>query len=32
LLAYVSDDYGINTTGNGIGHDISATLDGNPTR
>jgi hypothetical protein len=30
LLAYVSDDYGINTTGNGIGHDISATLDGNP--
>lgn len=28
LLAFVSDENGINTTGNGIGHDISATLDG----
>jgi hypothetical protein len=28
LLAYVSDNYGINTTGNGIGHDLTATLDG----
>ncbi|NOR87838.1 MAG: type IX secretion system sortase PorU, partial [Bacteroidales bacterium] len=28
LIAYVTDDNGINTTGNGIGHDISATLDG----
>lgn len=27
LLAYVSDNYGINTTGNGIGHDLTATLD-----
>ncbi|MDF1574669.1 MAG: type IX secretion system sortase PorU [Bacteroidales bacterium] len=27
LLAYVSDSYGINTTGNGIGHDLTATLD-----
>jgi len=27
LLAYVSDENGINTTGNGIGHDISAILD-----
>lgn len=27
LLAYLSDDNGINTTGNGIGHDIVATLD-----
>lgn len=30
LLAFVQDETGINTTGNGIGHDISATLDGNP--
>lgn len=30
LLAYVTDESGINTTGNGIGHDISATLDGDP--
>ena len=29
LLAYVEDENGINTTGNGIGHDISAVLDGN---
>lgn len=29
LLAFVSDDSGINTTGNGIGHDILATLDAN---
>lgn len=27
LLAYLSDENGINTTGNGIGHDITATLD-----
>jgi hypothetical protein len=27
LLAYVSDNFGINTTGNGIGHDLIATLD-----
>ena len=27
LLASVSDENGINTTGNGIGHDISAVLD-----
>ena len=29
LLAVVSDDSGINTIGNGIGHDITAILDGN---
>ncbi|MFZ4547490.1 MAG: type IX secretion system sortase PorU, partial [Bacteroidales bacterium] len=29
LLAIVSDDNGINTVGNGIGHDITAVLDGN---
>jgi len=28
LLVYVSDPYGINTTGNGIGHDITSTLNG----
>jgi len=27
LLAYISDEHGINTTGNGIGHDIVAILD-----
>jgi hypothetical protein len=27
LLAYVEDESGINTTGNGIGHDISAVID-----
>ena len=27
LLAYVKDDSGINTTGNGIGHDILAVID-----
>jgi len=27
LLVYVTDNYGINTTGNGIGHDLTATLD-----
>lgn len=27
LLAYVEDESGINTTGNGIGHDIVATID-----
>ena len=29
LLAFVSDESGINTVGNGIGHDITAILDGN---
>ena len=29
LLAYVKDDSGINTTGNGIGHDILAVIDDN---
>ncbi|HEC44966.1 MAG TPA: type IX secretion system sortase PorU [Bacteroides sp.] len=29
LLAYVSDSNGINTLGNGIGHDLTAILDGN---
>ena len=29
MLAYVEDDIGINTVGTGIGHDISAILDGN---
>ena len=29
LLAKLSDDQGINTVGNGIGHDIVAILDGN---
>jgi len=29
LLVYASDNFGINTTGNGIGHDLTATLDGN---
>ncbi|MCK4751043.1 MAG: hypothetical protein KAT15_28490, partial [Bacteroidales bacterium] len=28
LMVYVSDNFGINTTGNGIGHDLTATLDG----
>lgn len=28
LIAYLSDENGINTTGNGIGHDIVATIDG----
>ena len=28
LLAFVEDESGINTTGAGIGHDITATLDG----
>ncbi len=27
LLAFVEDESGINTTGNGIGHDITATID-----
>ncbi len=26
LVVYINDHYGINTTGNGIGHDITATL------
>ena len=29
LLAHISDASGINTVGNGIGHDITAILDGN---
>ena len=29
LYAVVQDDSGINTTGNGIGHDLVATLDDN---
>lgn len=29
MLAFVSDESGINTVGTGIGHDISAVLDGN---
>ncbi|MCK9616646.1 MAG: type IX secretion system sortase PorU [Lentimicrobiaceae bacterium] len=29
LYAYISDSSGINTVGNGIGHDIIAVLDGN---
>jgi hypothetical protein len=28
LLVYARDNFGINTTGNGIGHDLMATLDG----
>ncbi len=32
LLARVWDESGINTTGNGIGHDIIATLDGDDTQ
>ena len=28
LLAYIYDEHGINTTGNGIGHDIVAIMDG----
>jgi len=31
LLAIVSDTNGINTVGNGIGHDITAVLDDNST-
>ena len=31
LLAYISDEGGINTVGNGIGHDIIAILDENET-
>ncbi len=27
LMVYVKDNFGINTTGNGIGHDLIATLD-----
>ena len=29
LLAYLSDPYGINTTGNSIGHDLTAVIDDN---
>ncbi len=29
MLAYISDSNGVNTTGNSIGHDLTATLDGN---
>jgi hypothetical protein len=28
LLVHARDNFGINTTGNGIGHDLTATLDG----
>jgi len=28
LLVLIKDNYGINTSGNGIGHDLTATLDG----
>jgi hypothetical protein len=28
LLVLINDNYGINTSGNGIGHDLTATLDG----
>ena len=28
LLAYLADDQGLNTVGNGIGHDLKMTLDG----
>ena len=28
LLVHISDNFGINTSGNGIGHDLTATLDG----
>jgi hypothetical protein len=28
LLVFAQDNFGINTTGNGIGHDLTATLDG----
>ncbi len=31
LLAYVFDEHGINTVGNGIGHDLAAIIDGNST-
>ncbi len=30
FIARLSDESGINTTGNGIGHDITAVLDGDP--
>ena len=32
LYALLSDQSGINTTGNGIGHDITAVLDNNPSQ
>jgi hypothetical protein len=32
LLAYVEDESGINTTGNGIGHDIAAVIDDEKTQ
>jgi len=32
LLAYVFDEHGINTVGNGIGHDITAILDENSSK
>lgn len=31
LYAEIEDDHGINTTGNGIGHDLTAVLDDGPT-
>ena len=30
FIAQLSDESGINTTGNGVGHDITAVLDGDP--
>jgi hypothetical protein len=32
LLAYIFDEHGINTVGNGIGHDITAILDNNSSK
>ncbi|OYT11736.1 MAG: hypothetical protein B6I18_03160 [Bacteroidetes bacterium 4572_112] len=32
LLAYVFDEHGINTIGNGIGHDLTAIIDGQSNR
>ncbi|KAA9325272.1 type IX secretion system sortase PorU [Hymenobacter busanensis] len=32
LLASLSDDSGINTAGTGIGHELTATLDGDPSK
>ncbi|MCB2409939.1 type IX secretion system sortase PorU [Hymenobacter lucidus] len=32
LISHLSDDSGINTAGSGIGHEITATLDNDPTK
>ena len=32
LIAFLSDEMGINTTGNGIGHNITLTIDGAPNK